>query len=133
LSPNGLVGRGLRGPPEPSPGDVYLDLEGDPSADDGREREHLAGLWGRSSTFTSWWAHHAAAEKQLVEHLIGHIMRQDRLGVSQPTADNAIRQLKDVGIVDKASGIQRYIVYIAPDVITALDEFAGRARRGRPS
>lgn len=58
---------------------------------------------------------------------------QDRLGVSQPTADNAIRQLRDVGIVDKASGIQRYIVYIAPDVITALDEFAGRARRGRPS
>lgn len=55
---------------------------------------------------------------------------QNRTKVSQPAADNAIRQLRDAGIVEKASGIQRNIVYIAHDVITALDEFAARARRG---
>lgn len=55
---------------------------------------------------------------------------QDRTKVSQPAADNAIRQLMDTGIIEKASGLQRNIVYIAKDVITALDDFAARARRG---
>ncbi|NYG07885.1 Fic family protein [Phycicoccus badiiscoriae] len=55
---------------------------------------------------------------------------QDHTNVSQPAADNAIRQLMEAGIVEKASGIQRNIVYLAKDVITALDEFAARARRG---
>lgn len=55
---------------------------------------------------------------------------QDRMGVSQPAADNALRQLREAGVITKASGIQRNIVYIAQDVIAALDEFAARARRG---
>jgi Fic family protein len=55
---------------------------------------------------------------------------QDRTKVSQPAADNAIRQLMDAGVVEKASGIQRNIVYIAKDVIAALDDFAARAKRG---
>ena len=50
--------------------------------------------------------------------------------MSQPAADNAIRQLMDAGIVEKASGVQRNVVYIANDVITALDDFAARARQG---
>lgn len=54
---------------------------------------------------------------------------QQRTAVSQPAADNAIRQLKEAGILEKASGIQRNIVYIAKDVISALDEFAARAKR----
>lgn len=55
---------------------------------------------------------------------------QERMGVSQPAADNALRQLRETGIITKASGIQRNIVYVAQDVIAALDEFAARARRG---
>ena len=55
---------------------------------------------------------------------------QDRTKVSQPAAGNAIRQLMDAGIVEKASGVQRNVVYIANDVITALDDFAARARQG---
>jgi Fic family protein len=55
---------------------------------------------------------------------------QNRTRVSQPAADNAIRQLRDAGIVEKASGMKRNIVYIATDVISALDEFAARAQRG---
>ncbi len=54
---------------------------------------------------------------------------QQQLGVSQPAADNALRQLADAGIVQKASGVQRYVVWIAGDVVTALDAFADRARR----
>ena len=53
---------GCSGSREPSPGDVYLDFEGDPWADDGRGREYLAGLWDRTGTFTGFWAHDSAGE-----------------------------------------------------------------------
>ena len=39
---------GCSGCPSPSEGDVYLDFEGDPCADDGAGREYLAGLWDRA-------------------------------------------------------------------------------------
>lgn len=54
---------------------------------------------------------------------------QGKMGVSQPAADNAIAGLREAGIVEKASGVQRNIVWIANDVIAALDAFAARARR----
>ena len=54
---------------------------------------------------------------------------QQRVGVSQPTADGIIRALREQGILTKASGMQRYTVWVADDVITALDDFADRARR----
>ena len=66
--------RGLQRLPKPSPGDVYLDFEGDPWAADGRGREYLAGLWDRSGAFSSWWAHDAAAERRLVEDLIDELI-----------------------------------------------------------
>ena len=69
-------GRGLQRLPEPSPGDVYLDFEGDPWADDGRGREYLAGLWDRTGTFTGFWAHDSAGEKQLTEDLLDELMRR---------------------------------------------------------
>jgi len=54
---------------------------------------------------------------------------QQATGLSQPTADNALRQLRDAGIVTKASGVQRYVIWVANDVTQALDAFAERARR----
>ncbi len=69
-------GRGLQRLPEPSPGDVYLDFEGDPWADDGKGREYLAGLWDRSGTFTGFWAHSADEEGQLTEDLVDELMRR---------------------------------------------------------
>jgi DNA-binding transcriptional ArsR family regulator len=54
---------------------------------------------------------------------------QQATGLSQPAADNVLRQLRDAGIVTKASGAQRHIVWVANDVTQALDAFAGRARR----
>ncbi|MGQ0624216.1 MAG: hypothetical protein ACT4PP_06105 [Sporichthyaceae bacterium] len=54
---------------------------------------------------------------------------QTSTGLSQPAADHVIAQLRDAGILAKAAGGQRYLVWIAPDVTQALDAFADRARR----
>ena len=63
-------GRGLLALPAPSPGDVYLDFEGDPFAEEGRGLEYLAGLLDRAGEFTAWWAHDPAAERRLVHDLL---------------------------------------------------------------
>ncbi len=56
-------------------------------------------------------------------------MVQEATGLSQPAADSLIQQLRDAGILTKASGRQRYVVWVAPAVLKALDDFAARARR----
>src|ERR1035437_7843486 len=68
------AGKGVLGVPTPSPGDVYLDFEGDPFAHDGAGREYLAGLWERDGTFTSWWAHSFEREQTLTEQLIDDLI-----------------------------------------------------------
>ncbi|WP_109474170.1 TM0106 family RecB-like putative nuclease [Ornithinimicrobium cavernae] len=68
LSPRS--GEGLELLPEPDPGDVYLDFEGDPFAEDGAGREYLAGVWTRDEEFLAWWAHDRAEEKQLTGDLL---------------------------------------------------------------
>lgn len=55
---------------------------------------------------------------------------QETTGLSQPAADNVIAQLREAGIVTKAAGVQRYLVWVATDITKALDDFADRARRG---
>lgn len=55
---------------------------------------------------------------------------QETIGLSQPAADNVIGQLREAGIVTKASGMQRYLVWVATDVTQALDDFADRSRCG---
>jgi predicted RecB family nuclease len=72
LSPE--AGKGLLGLPTPSPGDVYLDFEGDPFAHDGAGREYLAGLWDRQGNFTSWWAHSFEQEQTLTEQLVDDLI-----------------------------------------------------------
>ncbi|WP_182376686.1 Fic family protein [Nocardioides sp. WS12] len=56
---------------------------------------------------------------------------QQATGLTQPAADRVINQLREAGILTKAAGIQRYVVWVATDVTDALDAFAERARRGR--
>ena len=79
-------GLGLLRLPPPSPGDLYLDFEGDPWFEDGAGIEYLAGLGDRSGGFTPLWAHDRPAEKQMVADLI------DRL-VSAAQADPAHARL----------------------------------------
>jgi Fic family protein len=54
---------------------------------------------------------------------------QEATGLSQPAADSVIGQLREAGILTKAAGVQRYVVWVATDVTQALDDFADRARR----
>ncbi|MDN5717996.1 MAG: Fic family protein [Janibacter sp.] len=54
---------------------------------------------------------------------------QRELELSQPAADAVIARLRDAGILTKASGRQRYVAWVAPQVTSALDAFAARARR----
>ncbi len=73
-SPNLL---GLARLPEPCPGDLFLDLEGDPFAG----RDYLFGLVTLSSegaeVYQHWWAHNSTEEKLAFEKLIDTIT--DRL------------------------------------------------------
>ncbi|SFL38323.1 TM0106 family RecB-like putative nuclease [Geodermatophilus ruber] len=66
--------QGLLRLPAPSPGDLYLDFEGDPLAGDGEGLEYLAGLGDREGRFTALWAHDAAEERRMVEDLIDRIV-----------------------------------------------------------
>lgn len=54
---------------------------------------------------------------------------QDSTGVSQPTAQNAVDQLVDAGALTPASKNRRNRVWVATEVIAALDDFAVRAGR----
>jgi Fic family protein len=92
-----------------------------------------------NTTYESWTARLTMRKHAVVWRVLPLLLRQpaitsaliqDRTNVSQPAADNAMRQLGEAGIVENASGTQRNIVYVANDVIAALDAFAARARRG---
>lgn len=61
---------------------------------------------------------------------------QEAMGVSQPVADNALRQLRDADVLSTpktvhGEGQKRNVVWYAAEVLDALDEFGERARRSR--
>lgn len=56
---------------------------------------------------------------------------QKATGLSQPAADSVLSQLSAAGILSKAAGDRRYVVWVATDVTQALDAFASRAVRRR--
>jgi uncharacterized protein len=66
--------QGLLRLPEPSPGDLYLDFEGDPLSGDGAGLEYLAGLGDRTGAFTALWAHDAVQERRMVADLLDRIV-----------------------------------------------------------
>jgi predicted RecB family nuclease len=66
--------QGLLRLPAPSPGDLYLDFEGDPLSADGEGLEYLAGLGDRAGGFTALWAHDRRAEQRMVEDLLDLIV-----------------------------------------------------------
>jgi Fic family protein len=56
---------------------------------------------------------------------------QEATGVSQPAAQNAVDQLVTAGVLAPASENRRNRVWVATEIIAALDDFAARAgRRG---
>ncbi|MGY1709056.1 TM0106 family RecB-like putative nuclease [Geodermatophilus sp. SYSU D00758] len=66
--------QGLLRLPAPSPGDLYLDFEGDPLAGDGAGLEYLAGLGDRTGAFTALWAHGADEERRMVAELVDRVV-----------------------------------------------------------
>ncbi|MGH7776226.1 MAG: TM0106 family RecB-like putative nuclease [Candidatus Dormibacterales bacterium] len=76
LLPPGPAGTGLSALPEPSPGDVFFDMEGDPFATEAG-LEYLFGvLWreGGEPRFRCWWAHDPAGEKAALEGFVDFLM-----------------------------------------------------------
>ncbi|MBJ7608150.1 MAG: TM0106 family RecB-like putative nuclease [Candidatus Dormibacteraeota bacterium] len=75
------AGLGLAALPEPSPGDLFFDMEGDPFAGDGG-LEYLFGISeidAGAACFTPFWGHDRAGEKVAFEALIDFIIeRLDR-------------------------------------------------------
>lgn len=81
-------GRGLCRLPEPSPGDLFLDFEGDPFARDGG-REYLTGLCARGGPplrttrprspafeYRSWWAFDDGQEHLAFEAVVDYILER---------------------------------------------------------
>ncbi|HEV2035302.1 MAG TPA: TM0106 family RecB-like putative nuclease [Candidatus Dormibacteraeota bacterium] len=69
-------GLGLGALPEPSVGDLFFDMEGDPYVADGG-LEYLFGAVGQesgSSEYQSWWAHDRAEEKAAFEGFVDFVI-----------------------------------------------------------
>jgi uncharacterized protein len=66
-----LERRGLALLPEPSPGDLFYDIEGDPYWEPGEGLEYLHGITDAERSFTAIWAHDRDEERQALERVIG--------------------------------------------------------------
>ena len=62
--------RGFELLPEPSPGDLFFDIEGDPFWEPGRGLEYLWGIVDAAGAFRPFWAHDRAQERRAVEGVI---------------------------------------------------------------
>ena len=69
-------GRGFELLPEPQPGDIFYDIEGDPHFEGGLE--YLHGVWF-DGEFRAFWGHDHAAEAQALSELLSFF--RDRLNV----------------------------------------------------
>ena len=70
------AGRGLERLPAPSDGDVYLDLEGNPSGTPDHELTFLFGLVARDGgawRYEAFWGHDAAGEREALAGLIDRL------------------------------------------------------------
>lgn len=90
--------------------------------------------------YQKWSEHLAARRGSAARRLLPHLLNQPAVdvsyvqvvtGVALSAAQRAVEQLEHAEILTRVGGNQRNRIWIAPDVIDALDCFAGRAgRRG---
>ena len=95
-------------------------------------------------TLHDGWANNLHARKDAVAwRVLPFLLRQpsvtsklvqETMKVTQPAADNALRQLQEAGALSKPTtvhgeGQKRNVVWQATDVLEALDRFGERARR----
>jgi predicted RecB family nuclease len=64
--------------PEPSPGDLFFDMEGDPFWDPKGGLEYLFGVLDAEGRFTAFWAHDRESERRAFEQLVDHVHEQLR-------------------------------------------------------
>src|SRR5712691_6225264 len=62
--------RGIELLPDPSTGDLFFDIEGDPYWEPGRGLEYLWGIVDSAGTFRPFWAHDRAQERRAVEGVV---------------------------------------------------------------
>ncbi len=65
--------RGLALLPDPSPGDIFFDIEGNPFWDERGSLEYLWGLLDVDHTFTAFWAEDHASERRAFEGLVDRV------------------------------------------------------------
>jgi uncharacterized protein len=63
--------------PDPSPGDLFFDMEGDPFWDPKGGLEYLFGVLDTAGEFTAFWAHDRESERRAFEQLVDFL--QERL------------------------------------------------------
>ena len=80
-------GKGFDLLPEPQPGDLFYDIEGDPHYEGGLE--YLHGVWF-DGQFRAFWAHDHAAEAQALDGAAGLLPRAAG-GVSRTRASITMR------------------------------------------
>ena len=98
------------------------------------------------SVHDRWLGEVTARKDAVVWRVLPFLLRQQSVtssliqhhtGVSQPAADNALRQLQEAGVLSKPKTVEgkdrkRNVVWQANEVLDALDAFADRARRRYP-
>jgi len=99
------AGFGLLRLPEPDPGDVYRDFEGDPFAEDGEGREYLAGIGDRHGGFQTLWAHSRAEESALTRPAGRPAARP--LACAPGHARLPLRAVRDVGVEATDRAVRR--------------------------
>jgi uncharacterized protein len=64
--------------PQPSPGDVFFDIEGDPLYEPDRSLEYLLGCWmpDDNPPFRAFWGLDRAAEKHALEEFVDFVMER---------------------------------------------------------
>lgn len=91
-----------------------------------------------ANTYATWESKIRARSDSGVWKVMPHLVAQpavtvrhiqQQTGASYPAAQNAIDHLVNAGVLAPASASRRNRVWIAEDVITALDDFAARAIR----
>ncbi|MHB2165640.1 TM0106 family RecB-like putative nuclease [Alsobacter sp. R-9] len=142
-------GKGFDLLPEPQPGDLFYDIEGDPHVEGGLE--YLHGVWC-DGAFRSFWAHAHAAERQALADLIAffrahlaafpsahiyHYAPYEITALRRLTAKHGIgeafldRLLRERRFVDLYAVVRGALVCSEPSYsIKALEVFYGLKRDG---
>ena len=142
-------GKGFELLPEPNPGDLFYDIEGDPHFEGGLE--YLHGLWF-DGQFRAFWAHDHAAETKALEQLLGFFRERleafpqariyhyaayeinalrrltTKYGIGEAFLDRLLRERR---FVDLFAVVRGGLIGSEPNYsIKSMEAFYGRKREG---